>query len=119
MMREPQACLGSSPTAVALRPFVAEAGLVHLVFEMLVSARVTEGGFMPSLWLHHIASVVGFVTCLLTRNPTALLFATRLAVVECTTGLPVAFRQAKDNKKLKVGWGLGGRLLREREREDK
>ena len=76
-----QACLGSSPAAVALRPYIAEAGLVHLIFEMLVSARVTEGGFMPTLWLHHIASVVGFSTCLLTGNPTALLFSTRLAVV--------------------------------------
>ena len=57
---------------------------------------------MASLWVHHIASVVGFSTCLLTGNPTALLFSTRLAVVECTTGLPVAFRQGVDNKKLKV-----------------
>merc|ERR1712167_387615 len=86
--------------------------VTEMFYNGLVISRQAKGTpfrLAPDMWVHHVASLGGAVFCTiadnsLTRAGAARRFALqgcRLAATECTTGLPVAFKQALRGKRLK------------------
>lgn len=108
-------CLGalgeaaiSRPVLKPLQPVIVEIAVVHLLLEILFNSVFlrkmdpkTTYTMPTTMWIHHIASVVAGAICMTTYDGRFNGLGTKLAVTECTTFLPVAFRQARKANKLK------------------
>jgi len=99
-----------NPDLASMRPLLIETAVAHLFFEM-----VYNGNFLPKLdpktryrmrtdmYIHHISSVLAGIWCF--RTPMFHSHGVDLLITECTTGLPMAFRQALISRKLKKRQG--------------
>ena len=98
----------SKPSLKVLQPVIVEIAVVHLLLEMCFNAAVlrkldpkTTYNMPVTMWIHHVASVVAGTICMATYNGRFNGLGTKLAITECTTFLPVAFRQARKANKLR------------------
>ena len=108
-------CLGAlgeaairRPALQPLQPVIVEIAVVHLFLELVFNAAVlrkidpkTTYSMPVTMYIHHIASVVAGAICMTTYDGRFNGLGTKLAATECTTFLPVAFRQARKADKLR------------------